>query len=125
MSRRRQVTVIDGLRFATSIAGVPIVFPLGLGHLLVAGRTGAGKSTVLRALLFAAAHQSAGMTVGTALRGAELPPWHGRLEPPAPARPGAVRTRAVVRQIIDVRLDKLTAGVDVDWNTELGPWLLL
>src|SRR3954447_21265807 len=101
MTRRPVLFPQAALRFATSIGGVPIMFPLGQGHLLIAGRTGAGKSTVLRALLWSAAPRSDVMIVGVDLKKAELTPWRPRLEHLTTDRPGAVRTLTTVRNIVD------------------------
>src|SRR5215213_4020903 len=101
MIGRRARPVAAGLRFATSIGGDPVAFPMGQGHLLVAGRTGSGKSTVLRSLLWSAAADPDVSIVAVDLKLVELSAWMPRLEFLATTRVRAVRALTTIRNVIN------------------------
>lgn len=116
---------MTGLRFATSIGGKPCAFPLGTGHLLIAGRTGAGKSTVLRALLWSAASSPDCSILGIDLKQVELIAWGPRLEHLATTRSAAVNLLATIEQVVTARFAAMRDLGVVQWDPAFGPWLLL
>lgn len=77
--RRATAVPTDQLVWGTDYASRPATVRLGVGHILVAGSTGAGKSTVLNAILAAAAPRRDVCIVGIDPKRVELSPWAPRL----------------------------------------------
>lgn len=104
------------LHFASTLDGRRLSWPVGVGHLGVFGRTGSGKSTVLRALLRSAAYLDDVYLAAIDMKLVELGPWAQRFDAFATTRTQAVRLLDTVRQVIDRRLEVMAAAGIVQWE---------
>ncbi|MGE3448699.1 MAG: FtsK/SpoIIIE domain-containing protein [Microbacteriaceae bacterium] len=116
----------DGLRVGVdAFNGRPLRWPLGHTHMLIAGVTGSGKSTVLRGLLSHAAARPDIVVVGIDLKAVELAPWAPRLSALAVEHPDA---RALLHVVVDElrgRRDVLRARRATSWDPAWGPWIVV
>ncbi len=128
MKRRHNALPTEqGLIWGEDHAGRPVAMPLGRGHLLVGGATGAGKSGVVNAVLAAAAPRPDIAIVGIDPKRVELQPWSRRCA-------FVARDAAEIDDALRALLDLMRAryvwmearGLRM-WDTNLGAggWVLV
>lgn len=114
-----------GVTVASSLAGRPLAFPLGVGHLLIAGVTGSGKSTVLRNFIRHASSRPDVALVGIDLKAVELAPWRPRLSGFATEPADALQLLLVVAAELRARRAVLLEQGAAEWDPAWGPWLVV
>lgn len=112
------------LELGQTAAGHPFVLPLGW-HGLVAGLSGSGKSTTIRAALTAAAHLQSLAVVLVDVKRVESRPWRPRASAVAVTVPDALDTLAALVAAMDARYELMDALGAVMWSTRFGPRVLL
>ncbi len=103
----------------------PLKVEWPMGHTLISGITGSGKSTTMNAIIAQLAAWSCIALFGVDLKLTELAPWNRRFTYVARSHAEADSLVAWVLQIIDYRQDILVGAGLRDWHTGLGPWIVV
>ncbi len=124
MFRRKPQGLVIGKRFD----GKPLIFPWPepwVGHVLIAGLIGSGKSTYMNALIGGAAADPDTAVIGTDLKGGiELRPWHPRMTDLATTPVEATNQLWRLSRLARERMAIVVANGADRWNLDDGPIIL-
>lgn len=116
---------VRSLRLGRRVNGRPEVVGWPLGHVLVAGTTGSGKSTTMNSILAQLAGWGDVALFGIDLKQTELGGARPRFTQVAVDHPSADRLLARVSQAGRARQSWQAANGYRNWSTAWGPWIVV